>query len=433
MKRNNITYQDFKDTPLGPLPKEWEVVRLGGFVEDVKEKNKKNEEYTVYTVSNIHGFISSDYFFDKKVYSKDLSTYKIVKKNYFAYNPYRINVGSLGLLNKEIGLVSPAYVVFKIAKSEILDPDFLYRILKSPTYISEIKRVAMSRGSVRKSLSFRDLSEFKIPLPPIFEQKKIVAVLSTVQGVKERAEAVIAAAQALKKSLMKHLFTYGPVSIEEAENVKLKETEIGIIPEKWEIVKLKNVLNKTKQKDPKNDPTSKFKYIDVSSINRDTLKIEEYKIYYGKNAPSRAKKLVENNDVIFATVRPTLKRVAKIDENYDGEICSTAFCVLRADENIIIPGYLFYSVARDEFVTELGKIQRGASYPAITDSDVKNQLIPLPPSSIVQRHIINIISSVDEKIEVEENKKKALEDLFKTLLNKLMTGRIRVPNLEVGE
>jgi len=209
---------------------------------------------------------------------------------------------------------------------------------------------------------------------------------------------------------------------------KLKQTEIGLIPEDWEVVKLGDCLQKTKQKDMRKT-SEEFDYIDVSSIDRDYLRIISITKYKGKNAPSRARKIVRENDVIIATVRPTLKRVALIPKKYDNQVCSTAFCVLRGDEDID-NRFIYYTVQRDMFIDALGNIQRGASYPAVTDSDVKNQKIPLP-SLPIQQKIAEILSAVDKKIEAEENKKKSLEDLFKTLLNKLMTGKIRFNNLEV--
>jgi len=233
--------EGFKITEIGVIPDRWNCVELGSHLEQSRDKNKNAKPYKVYTVSNIYGMILSDEFFDKKVYSRDTSTYKIIADGYFAYNPYRINVGSLGLFKEsEKGLVSPAYVVFKVA-DDALHEEFLFNLLKTPKYASEISRYAMARGSVRRSLSYRDLSKFLIPLPPLPEQKKIATVLSAVQDAKEKTEAVIQAARELKKSLMKHLFTYGPVSPEDAEDVPLKETEIGMVPEEWEVYRLGDI------------------------------------------------------------------------------------------------------------------------------------------------------------------------------------------------
>jgi type I restriction enzyme S subunit len=96
--------------------------------------------------------------------------------------------------------------------------------------------------------------------------------------------------------------------------------------------------------------------------------------------------------VIFATVRPTLRRLTLIEDDFDGEMCSTAFCVLRAKESFLSSLYLLYAVQRDLFIEELGKIQRGASYPAVTDSDVKNQILALPPLP-TQQKIASILST----------------------------------------
>ncbi|RLG31453.1 hypothetical protein DRO03_00985 [Methanosarcinales archaeon] len=197
-------------------------------------------------------------------------------------------------------------------------------------------------------------------------------------------------------------------------------TKLGLLPDGWEVVKLGDVTEKTKQKDPRKTPEWRFKYVDVSSISRDALKIAECKLCHGKDAPSRAKKLVKRNDVIFATVRPTLKRLTLIDEEFDGEICSTAFCILRATEHILNPLYLFYAVQRDVFIDEFEKVQRGASYPAITDSDVKNQSIPLPPLP-EQHRIAAVLSAVQDAKEKSGAVIVAAKSLKKSLMRHLFT------------
>lgn len=114
-------------------------------------------------------------------------------------------------------------------------------MLKSERYISEIKRTSKTRGSVRQNFAFNDLCEIPNPLPPLFEQKAISEVLCIIQEAKERTEEVIKAANSLKKSMMKHLFIYGPVPLSVTDKVKLKGTEIGFTPEHWQVVRFREV------------------------------------------------------------------------------------------------------------------------------------------------------------------------------------------------
>jgi len=117
-------------------------------------------------------------------------------------------------------------------KNNGADKEFLFYYLKVSSVRKKLAQ-KMEGTTGRQRLPRHVLENLLIPNPPLAEQKKIAAVLSAVQEAKEKTEEVIKAAKELKKSLMKHLFTYGPMSIKEAEKVKLKETEIGMIPEDW--------------------------------------------------------------------------------------------------------------------------------------------------------------------------------------------------------
>jgi type I restriction enzyme S subunit len=149
----------------------------------------------------------------------------------------------------------------------------------------------------------------------------------------------------------------------------------------------------------------------------------------GKDAPSRARKILKVNDVIFATVRPYLKRIALITEEYNGFYGSTAFCVLRPNIKKISPYFLFYYVSTDKFVYKVSGYQTGSGYPAITDDHIKNEKLPLPPLS-EQQEIAEILQTVDQKIDIERRKKELYEELFKTMLNKIMNQEIDVNLLD---
>lgn len=140
----------------------------------IEKKEKVNQEIPiVWSVSNTLGFIPSSDYFGKQVASDDIKNYKKILPNYFAYNPARINVGSISLNETDnIGCVSPMYVTFKIKDENIIDPKYLLLLMKSKMGIKQIRKFA--DGAVRQTLSFDNLKFIQIPLPPIDEQRKII-------------------------------------------------------------------------------------------------------------------------------------------------------------------------------------------------------------------------------------------------------------------
>lgn len=125
-----------------------------------------------------------------------------------------------------------------------------------------------------------------------------------------------------------------------------------------------------------------FQYIDLTSVNRNTHAIGNAEIIDSETAPSRAQQIVRVGDVIFGTTRPMLKRYSLIPAEYDGQICSTGYCVLRPRAELLLPNFLFHLLGTDTFYSYVEANQRGASYPAITDGAVKAFRIPRPPLEV---------------------------------------------------
>ena len=152
--------------------------KLGKYIQEYTVKNKCAEDIPVYSVTNTQGFCKD--YFGKEVASKDKTTYKIVPKGYFAYNPSRINVGSVDWQrNEERVIVSPLYNVFSV--SEQLHQQYLYYYLKSDIVRQFIKVIA--RGTVRDNLKLSMLCEFPIYVPSVLEQENIVVKLDGLQKV----------------------------------------------------------------------------------------------------------------------------------------------------------------------------------------------------------------------------------------------------------
>ena len=154
------------------------IVKIGDVISEYSVRNKFDENIPVYSVTNEKGFCTG--YFSKEVASKDKSTYKIVPRGYFAYNPSRINVGSVDWQKYEDRvIVSPLYVVFGV--SDRLDRQYLLHYLKSDMMLSFIKEYAT--GSVRDNLKLADLGKLPINLRPVEEQRQIATTLDKIDDL----------------------------------------------------------------------------------------------------------------------------------------------------------------------------------------------------------------------------------------------------------
>ncbi len=276
-----------------------------------------------------------------------------------------------------------------------------------------------SRGYNRH---LKALKEREIPNLPLHEQVGIAQALRRIDSAISLQDEQLRTLTDLKRAAMRRLFTRGLLGEPQ------KETEIGPMPASWELSRLGTLCKNTDSVELRSEAERVIEYVDVSSISRDYLCIETTSRYVLKEAPGRARKRILTGDVLFATVRPTLLRVAVVPEELDNQVCSTAFCVLRRDSKTSAQNFICYVVQRDQLVQQLAEIETGASYPAVTDRMVKEQVVPVP-SLEEQREIVAILDAIDRKIDLHRRKRAVLKNLFKALLHKLMTGEIRAADL----
>jgi type I restriction enzyme, S subunit len=180
------------------------------------------------------------------------------------------------------------------------------------------------------------------------------------------------------------------------------------------VVRLRDVCLQTSLADPTKEPDKPFEYVDVSSISNETYTIVSSQRLLGSEAPSRARKLIRAGDVLFATVRPTLRRVALVCAELDGQIASTGYCVLRPDPHRASPEFIYLFLLTRRVAQTVDLLQKGATYPAISDSDLLALDIELPPLP-EQRSIARVLRAVQDvtearrsELDLERERKAAL-------------------------
>jgi type I restriction enzyme S subunit len=275
------------------------------------------------------------------------------------------------------------------------------------------------------------LEGVQISHPPLPEQCAIAHVLRTVQQAKEATEKVIAATRQLKQSLMRHLFTFGPVPFDQADQVALKETEIGDIPKHWNLFKISDVAEvKTS--------TSSLKTLeqcDKGPVPVFYLKVSDM------NHPSNLLRMVTTATITEITeeaadrlnaVRPDAivfpKRGAAIATNK--KRLTTTKCLLDPNLMAVIPREHSLSdfIYRWFERFDLSTITDTTTLPQINKKDIEPLIIPVPLNE-EQLQVAKMLGVIDAKIGKEKSIYDSLDSLFKSLLHNLMTGKVRVNDL----
>ena len=158
---DDFSKEELEECEIGLIPKDWKLMSLGEVTTKIKEK-VGSDDYKVFSAVNTGNLILSEEYFDKQVYSKNIEKYIVVKQKEFAYNPARINIGSIGRNDFNYdGCVSPVYVAFKVEEGY---ENFMNMYIKSNRFNQWV--VTLSSGSVRQTLNYADFSIIKIAYPP---------------------------------------------------------------------------------------------------------------------------------------------------------------------------------------------------------------------------------------------------------------------------
>jgi type I restriction enzyme S subunit len=304
------------------------------------------------------------------------------------------------------------------------DPCFLSHFFRSTGYWRQIN--AQKHANLKKGVSAAVLKTIVVPLPPPPEQRAIARTLDVIQHAATQYRRVESVTNDLKRALLQHLFAHG------LRREPQRETEVGPIPASWQVLPIKELVTTTRSVDTRTDAEREIEYVDVSSVSRRYLSIESTTHHVLKEAPGRARKRILAGDVIFATVRPTLLRVARVPTHLDDQVCSTAFCVLRDAKRSTAGRFIYYVLQRREFVEQLAAIQSGASYPAVTDTQLKAQLVPVP-SEEEQMEIARILEACDAKIRAYSRRAHELTELSTALLEAFMSGDVHARHLDLPE
>ena len=405
---------DFKQTPIGSIPKDWNILRLSSIAEIIMGQSPPSPTYNKNGVGL--PFLQGKMEFGSIYPSPVLfcsEPVKIAEAGDILLS-VRAPVGDVNISPCKL-CIGRGLAAIRFNRKKAINFFYFY-------FFQKIKRIieSLGKGSTFKAITKIDIEKLRVVYPPLEEQRGIVEVLSVVDLAIQKTDEIIAKTERLKRGLMQTLLTKG------IGHKEFKETPIGKIPKTWKVVRLSDVARINREsRDPSREmPEETFLYVDIDSVENGTGKIRNPKRILGKEAPSRARRVIHENDVIMSTVRPYLKAFAIIPKELDNQICSTGFAVLSCG-NSILPYFLLNVLFSDQVINQCNRMMVGGQYPALNQSQVSKIKIPLPPLS-EQQKIANIFWSIDKKLELEKGQKAKLEKIKYGLMDLLLTGKVRV-------
>ena len=258
---------------------------------------------------------------------------------------------------------------YAISPKETVNGKYLYYFLEK--YLVKLRELSI--GGVIKYIKIGNLTEAKIPLPPLPTQQKIASILDAADTLRQKDKALLAKYDELTQSLFLDMFG-DPVKNEKG----------------WEKVSLNSCLQNI-EKIGKTFAEGIIEYVDIASVDNNRNIITAITTYQTIEKPSRAQQILKAGDIVFSTVRPNLKNIAI--NKVDGRIGSTGFFVCRVNPKKLKNFFLYKVLLTDSATDYFVGITSGANYPAIKSTDMKKFQVIIPPIELQNQfaqHVANI-------------------------------------------
>jgi len=319
-----------------------------------------------------------------------------------------------------------ASYLIRIRTGNQIDPVFLSQYFRTDAYWRQVDE--QKNTNLKKGVSGSLLEAILVPIPPLTEQRKIAAILALVQLAIEQQERMIALTMELKRALLHKLFTEGLCGEPQ------KMTEIGPVPESWEVSRMGDFLREA-QYGLSTKGGNAGRYALLRMTNQQQGGISPDNIQFVELTSQQFRKFrVEKRDILFNRTNSLelVGRTAIFD--LDGDFVFASYLIrIRTDSSRLRPYFLNHYLNWDETQVRLKSIaSRAVSQSNISATRLRGFPIPVPlPQE--QDEIVEKVNGIDRKIALHRRKHAALTDLFRTLLHRLMTAQIRVHDLDLSE
>lgn len=379
--------------------------RLGDYIREVDVRNRDLKVKELLGVSVSKEFIPSI----ANTIGTDMSSYKIVKIRQFVYIEDTSRRGdkiAIALLqDMKEAIVSSIYKVFEVKKQQELLPEYLMMWFRRP----EFDRYARfkSHGSAREIFSWEEMCDVELPIPPIDQQRKIVAEYNAIQRRIKLNEQQIVKLEETAQAVYRKMFVDG--------------IDKNNLPEGWRMGTLGEICEINTDNISSKEKIKEIYYLDSSSVINNIFSKYQMLNSSKDEIPSRAKRKVKYNDIVYSTVRPNLKHYGIIKDNIKNLIVSTAFTVIRSCHKFISNELLYLILIDDkntEYLQGIAEMSK-ATYPSITPEDIKTLKILIPSKSTYLNNVNKLLKHCFNLIYFKHTENDKLTELQSLLLVKM--------------
>lgn len=411
-------------------PPGWRRASYGDALAETDERAGERTHLPVLSVTKSRGPMLASERFGKTMHGRDLSRYRVAPRNHVVADPMLLWDGSIGIQRVvDAGLVSPDYRVYK--PTESAEPSFVAHLVRSPLVLSYYQGGARGTNVRRNRIGRADFLSIPVSLPPLGEQRQIAAILSAVDDAIEATQAVIEQLQVVKKAMMAELLVRGLPG----RHTRFKQTEIGEVPEEWDVVRLDSsaVVQTGVAKGKSVDDGVELPYLRVANVQDGFVDLTEMKsILVERSSVDRFR--LREGDVLFT-------------EGGDADKLGRG-CVWRGQIDPCLHQNHVFAVRPDaqrlrpEFLALWAASSRGKAYfldcakqttnlASINSTQLKALPVPLP-SAEVQDEVISVISSISNRVDAERACHEQLMITKAALTSVLLTGEVRVTRDEAA-
>ena len=336
---------------------------------------------------------------------------------------YGATVGKTSLLRTS---AATNQAVCGITPSAILNTEYLryHLVFLRP------KLLGHRYGGAQPNISQQIIRNLEVDYPPLPEQKKIAHILTTVKRAIDVQERIIQVTTELKKALMHKLFTEG------LRNEPQKQTEIGPVPESWEVRKLGNIAKTiSKGSSPKwqgfHYTDSGILFVRSQNVGDGKMLLEERAYLPAEFNKKEKRSILQSGDILINLVGASIGRVALGTDEINGGNCNQAVAFVRLDGSLCLNQLIVYFLLSPWGQEQMRRQKKDIARANLSLLDVSGFKIPIPRTEEEIEEVASTLVSLEQKISTHERKRDQLQELFRSLLHDLMSAKTRVHSLNL--